>query len=148
MLDFLPFPIFTPTPDAKISKDLTIDPISIPAPKPTPEPTPGLDIAGAAAKSLTQDDRIAMPLDTASGASPMDPLSAAAVAGLFQKSMDSGTKLPAMTSGADGKSGDAFSQATFGDFIVNGSKSSALNTFIWAGAAILGTVLVLRLLKK
>ena len=48
------------------------------------------------------------------------------------------------TSGADGRSGNATSTSTFGDFIVNGSKGDISNILI----VVAGAVLVMMLLKK
>lgn len=53
------------------------------------------------------------------------------------------------SSGADGRSGDAYSQATFGDFIVNGSKGTSLTKFfIIAGIVGAGFFLLKKIGKK
>jgi hypothetical protein len=81
----------------------------------------------------------------------VDALSGLALKGL----MSSGGSLPsisapsAATSGADGnKSGDAYSTATFGDFIVNGSKGTSLGTFMIIGGSVIAVILTIKMLLR
>jgi len=81
----------------------------------------------------------------------MWPMIAAGVASLASNylSGSSSAKASSSPSNADGKSGDAFSEAAFGDFIVNGSKGTKWTNFlIVLGGVAVAVLIVKKVLKK
>ena len=151
MLDYMPFAIPFVTSDMKAStRDIAVDPgitapPPVPIPTPTPIPIPGID-TGSNTGTTTKPT-------TGTGANVSDLSSAAMKAAMG--SLAGGASLPSISApsqasaSATGRSGDASSNATFGDFIVNGSKNNSITTMILViGGVAAGLILLKKLIKK
>jgi len=137
-----------PAPDAKISK-VAIDTKDLPLPAPVP--IPGVNIPGVTSPG-TGTGSTATPTKTTttgSGANVLEALAAPAANALMSGALKQQEAAPqTASSGADGRSGDASSVSTFGDFIVNGSKGTSLTNFLIVAVIVGAGLLALKMIGK
>lgn len=138
-----------PTPDPKISTG-AIDTEDLPLPAPVP--IPGVDIPGVTSPGTGSGSKAATKKTetTGAGANVLSALAAPAMEAMMSGALQQQPSVPqTASSGADGRSGDASSVSTFGDFIVGGSKGSSFTNFLIVAASFgFGLILLKKVGKK